>query len=151
MDLTQFYHTGPTQLELRLYRALAALHVPYEEQVYFPPFTVDAFLTDYGVAIEVDGCRAHGCVPCGYGYNRPDEPGRRLRRDTCLTDKYGLAVFHLPGHSMRTDEEAVLEVRTLFRYQRIPYVDPRDPPGTAPHVTPPNNPRIRALLERTPE
>ncbi len=107
-----------TKNELRLYRALAALGVRFVPQKSFGWYTVDAWIPGYALAVEGDGCWAHGCEAEGYDEERPWEAKRRARRDATLLKKHGLLCVHIWQHDMLDDKQALKAVRDAL----APYV-----------------------------
>lgn len=103
---------GPTPIERRLYAALETLGLPYERQVWFGTYCVDAYLPDpYHIALEADGCEVHGCPTCGWDrWLRPEKASTAHQRQATLLHMHQLPVLHLWGHDLRTDEQAVESV-----------------------------------------
>jgi G:T-mismatch repair DNA endonuclease (very short patch repair protein) len=104
-----------TSIELRLYRALDVMGIPYEPQRMFGNYTVDAYLPTLRIALESDGCNFHACPACGYADGGLADSARVIharakRRDERLHRIHHITVLHIWSHNMRTDEEALAVV-----------------------------------------
>jgi len=108
--------TAPTWIETRMYTALRVLGVPFEAQYVLGPYTLDAYLPDYDIALESMGCSWHGC-PEHYSDDQIEvdyQAKKTARRTEVLRLRFGVETINLWGHSLGSDDEALATVRSAL-------------------------------------
>src|SRR5258708_1349707 len=95
----------PTWIEARMYHALRVLGVRYAPQYPVGVYTLDAFLPDYGIALESLGCSWHGCATC-FGAD-PIEVAQQARKTARRTEqlrlRFGIRTINPSGPSLNSD------------------------------------------------
>ena len=96
-----------TQIHRELGKQLARLDLWVEEEVEFPPYTVDWYVRILHAAFEADGDVWHS--------NRR----ARQERDTYLLARYGLAVIHLSEKNIGQEFLFLCQTRQVLDRLRV--------------------------------
>ena len=101
MSITSQDETARSQPHRRIERILNRMSIMYESEYPFPPYSVDIYLGEWHLGVEVDG-PAHS-------------PAKDARRDDVLREKYFLPVMHLKTSEALTVAEIMEQIEEFIK------------------------------------